>query len=80
MSPTKVTQVTLPNGDVVPVYPVGFFKETEEIKRLRESAARASANAISKSLANGIPVTIMRGKKIIQINPDKSETVIEVLP
>ena len=80
MGPTKVTQVTLPNGDVVPVIPAKFNKETEEIKRLRESAARASANAISNSLAKGIPVTIMRDKKIIQINPDRSETVIEVLP
>ena len=79
MGSTKIKQITLPNGDVVPVFPVEFFKETEETKRLRESAARASANAIAKSLANGIPVTIMRGKKIIQINPDKSETVIEVL-
>ena len=79
IGPTKVTQVTLPNGDIVPVIPAKFYKESEERKRLRESAARASANAISNSLAQGIPVTIIQGKKLILINPDRSETVIEVL-
>ena len=77
MSPTKVTQVTLPNGDVVPVIPAKYAKETPEIKRLRESAARAGDNAIAKALANGIPVTILRDGVLIQINPDRSETVLE---
>ena len=79
MSPTKVTQVTLPNGDVVPVIPAKFAKETPEITRLCESAARAGANAIAKSLANGVPVTILRDGVLIQINPDHSETVLEKL-
>ena len=79
MSPTKVTQVTLPNGDVVPVIPAKYAKETAETKRLRESAARAGDNAIAKALANGIPVTILRDGVLIQINPDLSETVLEKL-
>ena len=76
MSPTKVTQVTLPNGDVVPVIPAKYAKETAETKRLRESAARAGDNAIAKALANGIPVNLRDGV-LIQINPDRSETVLE---
>ena len=76
MSPTKTTQVTLPNGVTVPVIPAKFVKETAETRRLRESAARASANAVAKTLAQGIPVTIMRDGKLIQINPDRTETVI----
>ena len=76
MSPTKVTQVTLPNGDVVPVIPAKYAKETAETKRLRESAARAGDNAIAKALANGIPVNPRDGV-LIQINPDRSETVLE---
>ena len=79
MSPTKVTQVTLPNGDVVPVIPAKYAKETPEITCLRESAARTGANAIAKSLANGVPVTILRDGVLIQINPDHSETVLEKL-
>ncbi len=77
MNVEEITYVTLPNGDVVPVIPAKYAKETPEIKRLRESAARASANAIAESLANGVPVTILRDGVMIQINPDLSETVIE---
>lgn len=77
MSPTKTTQITLPNGEVVPVYPAESVLETEETKRLRESAAKAGANAIKKALSKGIPVTIMRDGVMIQINPDRTETVLE---
>ena len=76
MTTTKITKVTLPNGVTVPVIPVEFVKETAETRRLRESAARAGANAFARTLAQGIPVTIMRDGKLIQINPDRTETVI----
>lgn len=77
MSPTKVTQVTLPNGDVVPVIPVENVRETAEMKRLRDSAEKAGAEAAAQTLAEGIPITIMRDGVLIQINPDHTETVIE---
>ena len=77
MSPTKVTQGTLPNGDVVPVIPVERVRETAEMKRLRDSAERAGAEAAAQALAQGIPITIMRDGVLIQINPDRTETVIE---
>ena len=46
MSPTTVKQITLPNGDVVPVVSAEFARETPETKRLRTSAAKAGANAV----------------------------------
>ena len=79
MSPTTVKQITLPNGDVVPVVSAEFARETPETKRLRTSAAKAGANAVAKAFAKGIPVTVMRNGVLIQINPDRSETVLEAL-
>ena len=79
MSPTKTTQITLPNGETVPVVSAEFARETAEIKRLRASAARASANAVANALAKGIPVTVMRDGVLIQINPDRTETIIKAL-
>ena len=79
MSPTKTTQITLPNGEVVPVVSAEFAKETAETVRLRTSAAKAGANAVANALAKGIPVTIMRNGALIQINPDRTETIVEAL-
>ena len=79
MSPTKIKQITLPNGDTVPVVSAEFAKETAETERLRASAAKAGVNAVAKALAEGIPVTVLRDGVLIQINPDRSETVIEAL-
>ena len=79
MSPTKTTQITLPNGEIIPVVSAEFAKETAETVRLRTSAAKAGANAVANALAKGIPVTIMRDGALIQINPDRTETVIEDL-
>ena len=79
MSPTKTTQITLPNGETVPVISAEFANETAETRRLRISAAKAGSNAVANALAKGIPVTIMRDGTLIQINPDRTETIIEVL-
>ena len=79
MSPTKIKQITLPNGDTVPVVSAEFAKETAGTERLRISAAKAGVNAVAKALAKGIPVTVLRDGDLIQINPDRSETVIEAL-
>ena len=43
------------------------------------SAAKAGAKAVANALAKGIPVTIMRDGVLIQINPDRTETVVEAL-
>ena len=79
MSPTKTTRVTLPNGDVVPVVSVEYGQESAEVKRLRASAAKAGAKAAAQTLAEGIPITVMRDGVLIQINPDHTETAVEAL-
>lgn len=78
MSPTKITEVTLPNGVTVPVVPAEFAKETAETRRLRDSAAKAGARAAAEALDRGLSVTIMRDGILVRINPDRSETVVEV--
>ena len=78
MSPAKVTQVTLPDGSIVPVIPAKTAKMTPESERLRKSAEKAGANAAAKALAKGLSITIMKDGKLIRINPDKSEEVIGV--
>ena len=80
MSPTKITEVTLPNGVTVPVVPAEFAKETAETRRLRDSAAKAGARAAAEALDRGLSVTIMRDGILVRINPDRSETVVEVRP
>ena len=79
MSPTTVTQVTLPNGEIVSVMASRFAKPDAEAERLRSSAAKAGANAVAKSLAQGVPVTVVKDGKVVRINPDKTEEVIEAL-
>ena len=78
MSPAKVTQVTLPDGSIVPVIPAKTVKMTPESERLRKSAEKAGANAAAKALAKGLSITIMRDGKLIRINPDNSEEIIGV--
>ena len=51
MSPTKTTQITLPNGEIIPVVSAEFAKETAETVRLRASAAKAGTNAVANALA-----------------------------
>ena len=78
MSPAKVTQVTLPDGSIVPVIPAKTAKMTPESERLRKSAEKAGANAAAKALAKGLSITIMKDSKLIRINPDNSEEIIDV--
>ena len=77
MSPTAITEVTLPNGDTVPVVPAELARETAETERLRVSARKAGTNAAAKALASGIPVTVVRDGVLIRINPDRTETILE---
>lgn len=77
MSPTKITEVTLPNGKKVPVHPAASAPESPETRSLRASAARAGANAVAYALAHNVPVTVMKNGRLIRINPDRTETLLE---
>ena len=57
----------------------GNFCYAPITKRLRASAAKAGAKAVANALAKGIPVTVMRDGVLIQINPDRTETIVEAL-
>ena len=77
MSPTKITEVTLPNGEKVPVRPVSMAPESSETLSLHSSAARAGAKAAAYALEHNVPITVMKDGKLIRINPDHTETVLE---
>lgn len=49
MSPTAIKQITLPNGEVVPVVSAEFAKETPETERLRLSARFTGSRADHRS-------------------------------
>lgn len=46
---------------------------------LAESARRGSEEAVRRTLAAGIPVTILRGGRIVEIWPDGTEKVVEAV-
>ena len=77
VSPTKVTEVTLPNGEKVPVHSAASAPESPETETLRASAARAGAQAVAYALDHNVPVTVMKDGRLVKINPDRTETVIE---
>ena len=77
MSPTKITEVTLPNGEKVPVRPASMAPESSETLSLHSSAARAGAKAAAYALEHNVPITVMKDGKLIRINPDHTETVLE---
>ena len=79
MSPTKRTHITLTNGEVVPVIASEFAATDAETERLRISAAKAGANAVAKSLEQGVPVTVVKNGNIVRINPDLTEEILEAL-
>lgn len=46
---------------------------------LAESARRGSEEAVRRTLAAGIPVTILRCGRIVEIWPDGTEKVVETV-
>ncbi len=78
MSPTKITEVTLPNGVTVPVVSaVGTDDPATET--LRNIAAKAGSNAVENALSRGVSVTVAKADKIVTIHPDGSESIIGAL-
>ena len=46
-------------------------------QKLTDSAAAASKEAIEKAFAAGLSITVLRGKRIVEVAPDGTETLIE---
>ncbi len=76
MSPVKKSYVTLPDGKVVPVVSAVGKPESTTTKVLRCAARNASANAIKRTHAIGLPATVAKGDKIVKLYPDGREEVI----
>lgn len=49
---------------------------SEEEKKLAECARAASRDAVKAAFAAGLSITIARGKQILRVAPDGTETVI----
>lgn len=49
---------------------------SEEEKKLAECARTASRDAVKAAFAAGLSITILRGKQILRVAPDGTETVI----
>jgi hypothetical protein len=56
------------------------FLSDEEEDILMEAAKIASSRAIRSSMALGLKIKVIRDREIIEINPDRSETVIGKIP
>jgi hypothetical protein len=56
------------------------FLSDEEEDILMEAAKIASSKAIRSSMALGLKIKVIRDREIIEINPDRSETVIGKIP
>ena len=52
---------------------------TEFDKKLAECAAAASREAIKESFAAGLSIRVLRGNRIVDVAPDGTETLVEVL-
>ena len=78
MSPTKITEVTLPNGVTVPV--VSAVEPNDATtETLRNVAAKAGSHAVENALSRGVSVTVAKADKIVTIHPDGSESIIGAL-
>lgn len=53
--------------------------DEDEDRILAESARRGSEEAVRRTLAAGIPVTILRSGRIVEIWPDGAERVVETV-
>lgn len=49
-------------------------------KNLSVWAAEASADAIRRTFAAGLSITVLRGNRIVRVAPDGTETFLEYLP
>ena len=73
--------MTLPDGKVISVFPIGSGKAlSPEAAALQKSAERASQNAVRAAFSKGLPVTVGRDGKILRLYPDGHEEVVGEYP
>ena len=58
---------------------MGDMKTMTLDERLAASAAAASREAIAQAFAAGLSIRVLRGNRIVDVAPDGTETLVEVL-
>ena len=77
MSPYTKKEITLANGKVVRMrQATPAEQESPETCSLRHAAKVAGEIAVAKAFSKGLPITIGREGKLIQIYPDGHEVVL----
>lgn len=80
MSPYTKKEITLANGKVVRMrQATPAEQESTETCSLRHAAKVAGEIAEAKAFSKGLPITIGREGKLIQIYPDGHEVVLSEL-
>ena len=70
-------KITLANGKVIRLrQATPEEQESAEVRSLRHAAKVAGLTAVAKAFAHGLPITIGRNGKLIQIYPDGHEVVL----
>ena len=79
MKTTNARQVTLPNGEVIPIIFSAESESSAATLLLRKVAAKAGARAVQEAFSKGVSVTVAQNGKIVKIHPDGTESIIGVL-
>ena len=78
MTEKRYTYVKMADGTIAPVeYRLDPSEQSEEARKLAESARKAGQAAIRDLLSKGIPVVFLKGKNLIRHYPDGHEEIIK---
>ena len=78
MAEERITHIRMADGTFAPVeYKTDPSQQSEETRKLAESARQASRAAIKRLLGKGIPVVFLKGNNIIRLYPDGHEEIIK---
>lgn len=77
MSPHVKKEITLADGKVIRIrQATPAEQESAETRSLRHAAKVAGETAVAKAFSKGLPITIGRAGKLIQVYPDGREVVL----
>ena len=78
MTEERRTHIKMADGTMAPVeYRLDPSEQSEEARKLAESAHKASQAAIKRLLSKGIPIVFLKGKDLIRRYPDGHEEIIK---